>query len=61
MQEFNKTWDLKCHRDKYKVDPSSMCSVIQYLSEVRDNNSCIGVTISGSDNIQNGYMPKVTE
>ena len=35
VQEFNKTWDQKCHGEKYKVDPSSLCSVIQYLSEVR--------------------------
>lgn len=35
LQEFNNTWDQKCHGDKYKVDPNSMCSIIQYLSEVR--------------------------
>ena len=35
FQEFNETWNQKCHGDKYKVDPSNKCSVIQYLSEVR--------------------------
>ncbi len=35
LQEFNKTWNQKCHGEKYKVDTSSMCSVLQYLSEVR--------------------------
>ncbi|KAL9986850.1 hypothetical protein ACROYT_G001056 [Oculina patagonica] len=35
VKEFNKTWNQKCHGEKYKVDPSSMCSVLQYLSEVQ--------------------------
>ncbi|KAL9958747.1 hypothetical protein ACROYT_G035803 [Oculina patagonica] len=34
VQEFNKTWNQKCHGEKYKVDPSNVCSVVQYLSEV---------------------------
>ncbi|KAJ7372831.1 Alpha-1,6-mannosylglycoprotein 6-beta-N-acetylglucosaminyltransferase A [Desmophyllum pertusum] len=35
IKEFNKTWNENCHGEKYKVDPSSMCSVIQYLSEIQ--------------------------
>lgn len=35
IKEFNNTWDQKCHGDKYKVDPNSVCSIIQYLSEVQ--------------------------
>ena len=35
FQEFHTKWSQKCHGEKYKVDPKNICSVIQYLSEVR--------------------------
>ncbi|CAH3193369.1 unnamed protein product, partial [Porites evermanni] len=33
-KSFNESWNPKCHGEKHQVQPNSLCSVIEYLSEV---------------------------
>ncbi|KAM7436456.1 hypothetical protein ABFA07_013722 [Porites harrisoni] len=34
IKSFNESWNPKCHGVKHHVQPNSLCSVIEYLSEV---------------------------
>ena len=34
FKSFNESWNPKCHGVKHHVQPNSLCSVIEYLSEV---------------------------
>ena len=53
FKSFNESWNPKCHGVKHHVQPNSLCSVIEYLSEV----SLLRISFSSSSSSSSSPPP----